>query len=103
MESKDVTDSLRSRKFSLDTILRTWVNDPSVALIYEGNAIAAEHPALQGTLINSKNESVTLYFDTDSHLPFKKTFSWRDPVDNQRNLEEEIYDNYRLVQARSPP
>jgi hypothetical protein len=103
MEPKDVTDYLRRRKFSLDTILRTWVNDSSVALIYEGNAIAAEHPALQVRLINSKNESVTLYFDTDSHLPIKKTFSWRDPVDKQRNLEEEIYDNYRLVQGVMTP
>ena len=103
MEQKDVTDYLRRRKFSLDTILRTWVNDPTVALIYEGNAIAAEHPALQVTLINSKNESVTVYLDTDSHLPIKKTFSWRDPVDKQRNLEEEIYDNYRLVQGVMTP
>jgi hypothetical protein len=103
MEQKDVTDYLRRRKFSLDAILRTWVNDPTVALLYEGNAIAAEHPALQVTLINSKNESVTLYFDTESHLPIKKTFSWRDPVDKQRNLEEEIYDNYRLVQGVMTP
>ncbi len=103
MEPKDVTDYLRRRKFSLDIILRTWVNDPSVALLYEGNAIAAEHPALQVTLINSKNESVTLYFDADSHLPIKKTFSWRDPVDKQRNLEEEIYDNYRQVQGVMTP
>lgn len=103
MEPKDVTDYLRRRRFSLDTILRTWVNDPTVALLYEGNAIAAEHPALQVTLINSKNESVTLYFDTDTHLPIKKTFSWRDPVDKQRNLEEEIYDNYRLVQGVMTP
>jgi hypothetical protein len=103
MEQKDVTDYLRRRKFSLDIILHTWVNDSTVALIYEGNAIAAEHPALQVTLINSKNESVTVYLDTDSHLPIKKTFSWRDPVDKQRNLEEEIYDNYRLVQGVMTP
>ena len=103
MEQKDVTDYLRRRRFSLDTILRTWVNDPSVALFYEGNAIAAEHQALRVTLINVKNESVTLYFDTDSHLPIKKTFSWRDPVDKQRNQEEEIYDNYRLVQGVMTP
>jgi hypothetical protein len=103
MEQKDVTDYLRRRRFSLDTILRTWVNDRTVALFYEGNAIAAEHPALQVTVINSKNEAVTLYFDTDTHLPIKKTFSWRDPVDKQRNLEEEIYDNYRPVQGIMTP
>jgi len=30
-------------------------------------------------------------------LPVKKTFEWRDPVDRQKNLEEEVYDNYRQV------
>jgi hypothetical protein len=103
MDQKDITDYLRRRRFSLETILRIWVTDPSVALFYEGKTIAAEHPALQVTLINAKNESVTLYVDTDTHLPVKKSFSWRDPVDKQRNVEEEIYDNYRLVQGIMTP
>ena len=99
IEPKDVTDYLRRRKFSLDVVLRKWTTDPKVALFYEGNAVAAEQPALQVTLINDKNESVTLYFDAETNLPIKKTFTWRDPDDKQRNLEEEIYDNYRLVQG----
>ena len=37
--------------------------------------------------------------DADTHLPVRKTFSWRDPVDKQRNQEEEVYDNYRPVQG----
>jgi hypothetical protein len=103
LEEKDLADYLRRRRFSLETVLRTWVNDPTVALFYEGNAVAAEHSALQVTLINSKNEGVTLYFDADTHLPIKKSFTWRDPVDKQRNLEEEIYDNYRQVQGIMTP
>jgi hypothetical protein len=99
MENKDLVDYLRRRKFSLDTILRTWVNDPTVALFFEGTAMAAQQPATQVTLINSKNESVTLYFDQESHLPIKKSFTWRDPADRQKNLEEEIYYNYRAVQG----
>jgi hypothetical protein len=99
MEPKDVTDYLRRRKFSLDVILRKWATDPKVALFYEGNAVAAEQPAVQVTLINNKNESVTLYFDAETNLPIKKTFTWRDPDDKQKNNEEEIYDNYRLVQG----
>ena len=103
MDEKDLIDYLRRRRFSLETLLRTWIKDPGVALIYEGSAIAAEHPAQQVTLINAKNEAVTLYLDTDNHLPVKKTFVWRDPVDRQRNLEEEIYDNYRPVQGIKTP
>ncbi len=99
IEPKDVTDYLRRRRFSLDVVLRKWTTDPKVALFYEGNAVAAEQPAIQVTLINDQNESVTLYFDAETNLPIKKTFTWRDPDDKQRNLEEEIYDNYRLVQG----
>jgi hypothetical protein len=103
IDPKDLEDYIRRRRFSLETILRTWVTDPTVAMLYEGNANAAQHPALQVTLINSKNEAVTLDFDIDTHLPVKKSFEWRDPVDRQKNLEEEIYENYRLVQGVMTP
>ena len=103
IDPKDLEDYMRRRRFSLETILRTWVTDPGVAMLYEGNAIAAQHPALQVTLINSKNEAVTLDFDIDTHLPIKKSFEWRDPIDKQKNLEEEIYENYRLVQGVMTP
>jgi len=103
VEQKDLDDYLRRRHFSLDTVLRNWVNDPTVVLLYDGNAIAAERPALQVTLVNSQNEAVTLYFDADSHLPLKKSFEWRDPVDKQKNREEEIYDNYKPVSGIMAP
>jgi hypothetical protein len=103
VETKDLDDYLRRRKFSLERVLRIWVNDPGVVLLFEGNAIAAQHPALQVTLVNAQNESVTLYFDVDSHLPIKKSFEWRDPVDKQKNLEEEVYDNYKPVSGIMAP
>jgi hypothetical protein len=103
LDPKDLDDYIRRRRFSLDTVLRTWVNDPGVVLLYEGAANAAQHPASQITLINTHNESVTLYFDTDTHLPVKKSFSWRDPVDKQKNIEEEVYENYRAVSGVMAP
>jgi len=99
VEKKDLDDYLRRRRLSLETVLRTWVNDPTVALFYDGNALAGNLPAQQVTLINAKDEAVSLFFDLDSHLPLKKSYKWRDPVDKERNNEEEIYDNYRLVQG----
>lgn len=103
VEPKDLVDYLRRRQFSLDMVLRTWVNDPGVIFLYEGMANAAQHPAWQVTLINTKNESVTLDFDQDTHLPVRKAFEWRDPVDRQKNLEEEIYENYRQVSGVMVP
>ena len=103
VEKKDLEDYLRRRRFSLETLLRTWINDPAVALFYEGNALAGNLSAQKVTLINSKDEAVSLYFDLDTHLPIKKSYTWRDPVDKFRNVEEEIFDNYRPVQGVMTP
>ena len=99
VEKKDLEDYLRRRGYSLDTLLREWINDPGVALFYDGNALAGNLPAEQITLINSKDEAVQLFLDVETHLPIKKSYTWRDPVDKERNVEEEIYDNYRPVQG----
>src|SRR5258708_3045151 len=99
VEKKDLEEYLRHRRFSLDTVLPTWTNDPGVAFFYDGNALAGNRPAQRITLINAKNEAVSLFFDIDTHLPIKKSYTWRDPVDKERNVEEEIFDNYRQVQG----
>lgn len=103
IDKKDLDDYLRRRRFSLDTVLRTWINDPGVALFYDGTALAGNVLAQQVTLINSRNEAVDLFFDPDTHLPIKKSYVWRDPADQQRDTEEEIYDNYRPVEGLMTP
>jgi hypothetical protein len=103
VEKKDLDDYLRHRRLSLDTMLRVWINDPTVALFFDGDALAGSLAAQRVTLISAKDESVSIYFDMDTHLPIKKTYSWRDPVDKQRNVEEETFDNYRPVQGIMTP
>ena len=61
IEKKDLDDYLRRRKFSMETMLRSWINDPGVALFYDGNALAGNMPAQQITLINSRDEAVDLF------------------------------------------
>lgn len=98
MDDKEMDPYLRRRHFALDAVLRQWLNQPGVALFYEGQTVAAQKQADQVTVMNAKNEAVTLYLDSSTHLPVKKSFTWRDPVDKQRNVEDEIYDNYRPAQ-----
>lgn len=96
-------DYLRRRQYALDYVLREWLKQPGVALFYEGPTIAAQKDAQQVTIMNAKDEGVTLCFDTATHLPVKRSFSWRDPTDKERNVEDEIYDNYRPVQGVMTP
>lgn len=104
MENKDeLTPYLRRRHFSLDIVLRQWLNEPGVALFYEGTTVAAQKETEQVTIMNAKNEAVTLNFEVNTHLPVRKSFTWRDPVDKQRNVEEEIYDNYRQAEGITTP
>ena len=97
IEAKELSEYLRRRKFSLDTVLREWSKTKGVAVFDEGPALSGNRPAEQVTLVNLDNNAVTLLLDPANHLPLGKKFSWRDPVDKQLNLEEETYDNYRLV------
>jgi hypothetical protein len=103
LDSKTLTEFLRRREHSLEWVLRRWINEPGVALFYEGSAVAADKPAEQVTILNAKNDSVTLYLDSTTHLPIKKMFTWRDPTDNLRNTEEEIFDAYRPTQGIMTP
>jgi hypothetical protein len=94
---------LRRRHYSLDIVLRQWLQQSGVALFYDGQKVAAQKETDQVTIMNNKNEAVTLNIDINTHLPVKKSFSWRDPADKERNVEEEIFDNYRPVQNIMTP
>ena len=103
-EEKDVlTDYLRRQHYSLQNVMRVWIKQPGVAYFYEGPASAERKPAEQVTIMNAKNEGVTLYLDENTFLPIKKTFTWRDPKTRERTTEAEIYDNYRQVQGIMSP
>jgi hypothetical protein len=102
-DPKSVIDYLRRRNYSLDWVIRKWLAQPGIALFYEGHTVAAQKDTEQITIMTSNNESVTLNVDTSTHLPVKKTFSWRDPTDRQRNIEDEVYDKYRDVQGVMTP
>jgi hypothetical protein len=102
-EPKDLSEYLRRREYSLDWVLRKWLAEPGVALFYEGATVAEQKAAEKVTIMNSRNQGVTLYIDADTHLPVKKSYSWRDPSDKLRNVEEEVYDGYRPVQGIMTP
>src|SRR5437660_5014984 len=84
LDPKLLDDFLRRRAHSVDWVLRRWINEPGVALFYDGPAVAADKPADQVSILNTKNDGVTLYFDTITHPTSKRTFILRDPIDTLR-------------------
>jgi hypothetical protein len=102
-EPERLRDYLRQRDHSLENVLKVWLQDPATALFYDGPAVAEQKHCESVTLMNSKNDSVTIFVDSNNHLPVKKTYVWRDPLDNLKNEEGEIYDNFRVVQGVMTP
>jgi hypothetical protein len=102
-DPKDQIDYQRRHHYALDLVLREWLHQPGTALFYDGHAVAEQKPAQQVTIMNAQNEALVLYLDDNTHLPIKKSFSWRDPTDKQRNVEDEVYDGYRSVQGVMTP
>lgn len=101
-EPDTLTDYLRRRRHSLEVVLRQWLKEPGTALFYVGPAVAEQKPADAVTIMNAQNESVTLYLETTTHLPIKKSFEWRDK-DRYKNEDAEVFDNYRLEQGVMTP
>jgi hypothetical protein len=102
-EPKDLQDYLRRRDHSLEVVIRKWLGASDTMILYAGTAIVEQNLTDQVTILNSTNDSVTLSIDPRSHLPVRKTYSYRDPLDRQLDDESEVFSNYRLVQGIQTP
>jgi hypothetical protein len=103
LPQEQVDDFLRRRDHSIETAVKLWLNDPKTILIYEGQRLAERHLADQVTLISAGNEAVTILMDTQTHLPLRRTFQWRDPVYKDKNLDAEEYDDYHTFDGFPTP
>jgi len=91
------------RYYSLENVLRGWLKEPGILLLDEGPSISEGHLGEKVTIINSKNESVTLIVDTATHLPLEKRFSTRDPRYRDRDEESTIYGDWKMIQGINTP
>lgn len=102
-DPKQVDDYLRRREHSLEVVVRKWLSAPGAMILYSGTAIVEQNMTDEITVLNADNDSVTISVDPRTHLPVRKTFSYRDPVDRMKDDDAEIYSNYRLVQGIQTP
>ncbi|MGA7295806.1 MAG: hypothetical protein WBW53_07370 [Terriglobales bacterium] len=95
----ELKNYLRRREHSIEWVFRKWIQDPKVALFYDGVAVVGGKETEEVTLLNNQDDSVDVYLDVNSHYPVKISYSWRDPKDRQKDTEDEVYDGYKLVQG----
>jgi hypothetical protein len=95
---QDIVDEyLRRRDHSVETAIRVWLKDPQTIVIFDKQSLVERHLADQVTLISPSNDSITIEMDSQTHLPLRRTFQWRDPLYKDKNTEAEEYDDYHVV------
>lgn len=95
--------ALVRRHYTLEHVLREWLDAPGTILLDEGQTLAESKMTEKVSIINSSNEAVTLMIDLKTHLPVKKVFTVRDPQFKDRDEEVEIYDNWKVIQGVNTP
>jgi hypothetical protein len=102
-DPKQLDDYLRRRDHSLETVIRKWLPAPGTIILYAGSAIVEQTLTDEVTVFNADNDSVTLSIDPHTHLPVRKIYSYRDPVDRLKDDDAELFSNYRMVQGINTP
>lgn len=103
LPGEQLDDRLRWRKHSLRVVLEEWYRNPATVLMDQGASQVERHLAEKIMLMNAANEAVTLEVDTDSHLPLRLSFNWRDPHFHDKNLDAVEYDNYQKIDNIATP
>lgn len=103
VEAKDLTEYLRRREHSMERIVREWMKDPTTLVFYSGTALADQNMVEQVTLIDKNNDAVIIGIDPNTFLPLKKSYTYRDPMDNLKDTDVEVFANYRPIQGIQTP
>jgi len=98
-DADEMKEYLRARDYSLPNVLRVWLQQPDTAIFYEGFGLTQDKRVDNVTLINAKDDAVTIAIDRLTHLPVKKSHLVRDPVSKEKDEEAEVYDNWRPEQG----
>ena len=103
LDQKQLDDYLRRRDHSLEWVVRNWLPAQGTAILYSGTAIVEQDLVDNVTVLTATNDSVTIAVNPRSHLPVRKSYSYRDPIDRQFDEEAEVYSNYKMVQGINTP
>ena len=89
----------RRRDHSLDEAVRVWWHEPGTVLFFGGQKMAERHLVDEITLLDRDNDNITLQLDTDTHLPVRVSFTWRDPLYKDKDEDAEEFADYHPVEG----
>ena len=103
LPDKQVADYLRRRAHSLEEIMRVWVKEPGVVILFEGIGTRDRRPIDKVSILAANNDTITLELEQDTHLPLQRGFEWRNTEFKDHDLDEEVYGDWKLFDGIATP
>jgi hypothetical protein len=103
LPEKQVQDFMRRRAHSIEEVVRTWIKQPGVVILYEGQDTRDRHPIDKVSILTTNNDAVELELDQNSHLPLEREFEWRNEQFKDHDIDEEVYGDWRMFQGIMTP
>ncbi len=94
--AEELENGLRRREHSIEVAIKVWLKDPRTVLFYDGQSLVQRHLADKVKLISAENDSIVIEIDAQTHLPIRRSYSYRDPVYKDKNQAAEEYDDYHV-------
>jgi len=94
-----VEEFYRRRAHSLEEVVRNWIKQPGVMILAEGTTMVERRMADKVTVLTANNDAVTLELDSNTHLPLRRTFQWRNQQFKDFDEDAEDYADYHTIQS----
>jgi hypothetical protein len=86
---------VRTNENDILYILKVRHNEPGLQFDYSGSEVMLSTHVEVVDITDAKDRTVRVYFDHNTMLPMRETFSWQDPQTREHNDEEIDYDKWR--------
>jgi hypothetical protein len=104
LPEKQVIDYMRRRDHSIEEVMRTWVKQPGVTILAEGSGMRDRRPVDKVTILSAtSNDAVTIEIDQETHLPLQRSFEWRNEQFKDKDIDEEVYGDWRQFDGVMTP
>ena len=103
LPEKIVTDYFRRQAHSLEEVMRTWVKQPGVVILFDGQGMRDRRAVDKVSILGANNDAVEIELEQDSHLPIQRAFQWRNDQFKDYDIDEEVYGDWRTYQGIATP
>lgn len=103
LPADQVKEYLQRQAHSVDAVIRVWLKEPGITVLYEGSTFVERRAAEKVTLLGADNDAVTLELDATTHLPLRRSYETRNAQFKDHDEEVEQYEDYHDLHGVMTP